>query len=162
MSPGVTTAIEGSVRLRHDDEPAERRLRRTAVVCLLAVAVHGVDHTRRGIDVVATQVTVAGTIQFLLVVTAVVLVFRWHPWAPSAAIAVGIPGAIGFAAVHLLPYWSSLSDPFTGGRVGQNVNALSWATALFEIGADLAFGWAGVRAFGSYGRRDPAAKTLTR
>jgi hypothetical protein len=107
-------------------------------------------------------VTVAGTIQFLLVVAAVVLVFLRHPWAPAAAIAVGIPGAIGFASVHLLPYWSALSDPFTGSRVGQNVTAVSWATALFEIGADLAFGVAGVRRFRSSTRHDPATAGVSR
>ena len=135
---------------------SEQRLRRTAVVCLVAVAVHGADHARRGVDVVATQVTSAGSVQFLLVVVAVVLVFRQHPWAPLAAIAVGLPGAIGFAAVHLLPHWSSFSDPFVGSRVGQNVSALSWVTALFEIGADLAFAWAGVLAFGTYESRKRA------
>ncbi|TML42727.1 MAG: hypothetical protein E6G27_03495 [Actinobacteria bacterium] len=114
-----------------------------------AVAVHGADHARRGLDVVTKQVTAAGTIQFVLAAVAVVLVVRRHPWAPLAAIAIGFASAIGFTAAHLLPHWGSLSDSFTGRRVAPNVTALSWATAVFEIGADTAFGWAGVRVLGS-------------
>jgi len=136
----------------------EQRLRLTAVVFVVAVAVHGVDHARRGLDVTTTQVTVAGSIQFLLAVIALVLVFRRHPWAPLAAIAIGFSSAIGFAAAHLLPHWSSFSDSFTGSHVAPNVTVLSWATALFEIGADIAFGWAGLRVLGTYGRRNPATR----
>jgi hypothetical protein len=65
-----------------------------------------------------------------------------------AAIAVGFPSAVGFTAAHVLPHWSSFSDSFTGSRVAPNVTVLSWAAALFEIGADVAFGWAGVHALG--------------
>jgi hypothetical protein len=135
----------------------EQRLRQTAVVFAVAVAVHGADHLRRGVEVVTTEVTAAGSLQFLLAAIALVLVFRRHPAAPVAAIAVGFSSAIGFSAAHLLPHWSSFSDSFTGSHVAPDVTVLSWATAVFEIGADIAFGWAGVRAFGTYGRRDAVA-----
>jgi hypothetical protein len=148
MTPGL--------RHREDKQSPEQRLWRFAVVFLVAVTVHGADHVRRGMDVVTTQVTWAGSIQFLLAVTAVVLVYRRHPWAPLAAIAIGFGSAIGFTAAHLLPHWSSFSDAFTGSHVAPDVNVLSWATALFEIGADIAFGWTGVRVFRTYGRRNPA------
>ena len=152
----TTPLAEGPLRmLRRDGERSpERRLRGTAVVFLVAVAAHGVDHLRRGVDVVTTQVLSAGAIQFLLALITVALVHRRHPWSPYAAIALGFSSAIGFTAAHLLPHWSSFSDPFTGGHVAQNVTVLSWATALFEIGADLAFGWAGVRAVRTYGTRN--------
>jgi Na+/proline symporter len=151
----ATSAVERSLRLRHRDDKRspEERLRRIAVVFAVAVAVHGADHLRRGVDVITTQVTWAGSIQFLLAAIALVLVFRRHPWAPFAAIAIGFSSAIGFTAAHLLPHWSSFSDSFTGSRA-PNVTVVSWATAVFEIGADIAFGWAGVRVFGSYGRRN--------
>ncbi len=42
---------------------------------------------------------------------------RRHPWAPLAAIAIGLSSAIGFTAAHLLPHLSSSSDPFTGNHV---------------------------------------------
>jgi hypothetical protein len=52
---------------------------------------------------------------------------------------------VGFTAAHLLPHWSAFSDSFTGSEVAPHVTAFSWFAALFEIGADLAFGWAGLR-----------------
>ena len=156
-----TSAIERSSRLRDrdDEQSSEQRLRWIAVVFLVAVTVHGADHMRRGLDVDTTQVTWAGSIQFLLAVIAVVLVYRRHPWAPLAAIAIGFGSAIGFTAAHLLPHWSSFSDSFTGSRVAPNVSVLSWATAVFEIGADLAFGWAGVRVLQELRKTQPAAST---
>jgi hypothetical protein len=149
MTPGL--------RHREDKQSPEQRLWRFAVVFLVAVTVHGADHVRRGLDVVTPQVLWAGNIQFLLAVIAVVLVYRLHPWAPLAAIAIGFSSAIAFTAAHLLPHWSAFSDSFTGGSVAPHVTFLSWATAVFEIGADIAFGWAGVRVFGTYGHRKPTA-----
>lgn len=131
------------------ERTADERLRQVAVVFMVALAVHGADHLRRGLDVMTTQVNWAGRVQFLFAVTAVVLVFRRHPWAPPVAFAVGFASAIGFVLAHLLPEWSSFSDSYTGSRVAPNVNALSWATAIFEIGADAAFGWTGLRAAGA-------------
>jgi Na+/proline symporter len=155
------TTVQRSLRMRHrdDKQSPEQRLRWIAVVFLVAVAVHGADHMRRGMDVVTTQVMWAGAIQFLLAVITVVLVFRRHPWAPLAAIVIGFASAIGFTAVHLLPHWSSFSDSFTGSRVAPNVTVLSWATALFEIGADFALGWAGVRVYRNQPKTRLAANT---
>lgn len=121
-------------------------LRVTGVVLLVALGVHGLDHARRGIDVISTHVLVAGTLQFVAASVAVFLVFRGHRSAALAASLVGIPGAVGFAAAHILPHWGAFSDPFTGAERGVHVSALSWFTALFEIGADLAFGFAGLAA----------------
>jgi hypothetical protein len=121
----------------------ESRFRAVSVVFLAAVLVHGVDHLRRGQDVVTTLVRVAGSVQLLLAVVAVVLVFRRHRLAPVAAVAVGLPSAVGFAAAHLLPHWSSFSDSFVGSERGAGVNAFSWFTAVVEIAGDLAFAWAG-------------------
>jgi hypothetical protein len=63
-----------------------------------------------------------------------------------AAAFVGFLSAAGFAAAHLLPHWSALSDPYTGSAVAPYVNGFSWFSALFEIAADLAFGVASIRA----------------
>ena len=143
MTPGATSEVERSSRERR-----EQRLRLAAIAFAVALAVHGADHLRRGVDVVTTTVRVAGGIQLLLGAITLVLVFRRHPWAPSAAIAVGFASAIGFSAAHLLPHWSSFSDSFTGSHVAPKVTALSWAAALFEIGADIVLGCAGLRVFG--------------
>ena len=144
------SAVERSLRLRRsdDEQSPEQLLRRIAVVFAVAVAVHGADHARRGLDVITKQVMWAGTVQFALAAVAVVLVFSRHHWA-LAAIAIGFSSALGFTAAHLLPHWGSFSDSFAGSRVAPNVTALSWATAVFEIGADTALGWAGVRVLGT-------------
>jgi len=159
MTSGSTSTVDRAMRLRPRDAmpDPERRLRLAAGVFALAVAVHGADHLRRGVDVVTTTVLVAGGVQFLLGMITVVFVFRRHPWAAPAAIAVGFASAIGFTAAHLLPHWSSFSDAFTGSHIAPRVTLLSWAAALFEIGADLALGWAGVRVFAIDGTRNPAS-----
>src|SRR3979411_773364 len=80
---GARLGRQGTIG-RHRRSP-EQQLRVTAVVFLVAVAVHGVDHARRGLDVVTTQVTLAGSIQFLLAGIGLGLVFRRAPRAPLAA-----------------------------------------------------------------------------
>lgn len=121
-----------------------RTLRVTGVILLASLVVHGIDHVRRGVDVISEHVLWAGNIQFAMASVAVLLVFRRHRWAALAAVLVGFPGAVRFAASHLLPHWGAFSDAFTGDKVGANVTAFSWFTAVFEIAADLAFGFAGL------------------
>lgn len=121
-----------------DLEPG-RVLRATAAVFLVALLIHGADHLRRGFDVLTPEVFWAGNFQLAMALTTVALVFMRHRWAPVAAIAIGFPSAIGFVAAHLLPHWSSFSDAFPGGHV----DGWSWAAAIIEIVADLAFGLAG-------------------
>jgi hypothetical protein len=122
-------------------------LRRTAVVYVVAVLVHGADHLRRGVDVVTTQVRSAGQVQLLVALIVLVLVLRGHRWAPAASTALGFTSAALFVAVHFLPRWGSFSDSFTGSRVGPNVTALSWVAAIVEVAAGLALGWVGARAY---------------
>src|SRR6059058_5926697 len=66
-------------------------LRTTAVIFAAAVLVHGSDHVRRGLDASPTAVMIAGSIQAVVVLIAVVLVFRRTRWAPHAAIVVDSP-----------------------------------------------------------------------
>ena len=119
-------------------------LRTTSLVFAAAVLVHGADHLRRGIDAVSTTVFAAGNAQLVAGAIAVALVLRRHPLAPAVAVGVGFVSAFGFAAAHLLPHWSAFSDAYVGVQRGPDVNAFSWFTALFEIAADLAFGFAGL------------------
>ncbi len=127
------------------DRADDRLLRVTGVVFLVALLVHAADHLRRGFDVLTTTVFWAGNFQLIAAVVALVLVFTGHRWAPAAAVAVGFASA-------------SASPPPTCSRTGArsatrspaprshpDVTAFSWFAALFEIGADLAFGWAGLR-----------------
>ena len=110
------------------DQDDDRVLRYAAVVFLVALLLHGADHLRRGFDVVSRHgVRWPATSSSSSAVVAVVLVFRRHRLAPLAAIAIGFPSAIGFAAAHLLPHWSSFSDSFTGSDVGARRQLrLSW------------------------------------
>jgi len=124
----------------------DRLLRWAGALFAVALVVHGVDHMRRGIDVISTEVLWLGNVQTVGAVVALFLVFTGHRWGPIAAVAIGFASAIGFTVVHLFPYWSVLSDNFPGAESGAGVTASSWFAALFEIGADVAFGWAGLRA----------------
>jgi hypothetical protein len=132
----------------HQDE---RLLRITGVVFLIALLVHAADHLRRGFDVLTPTVFWAGNLQLTLGIVTLVLVFRGHRWGPAAAVAIGFTSAVGFTAAHLLPHWSTFSDSFTGAHPAPGVTGFSWFAALFEIGADLAFGWAGWRVYRSRG-----------
>ncbi len=70
---------------------------------------------------------------------AIALVLMGHRLAPMFAVAVGFPTALGVAASHLLPRWSSFSDALPGSGVG----ALSYAAVIVEIVGALALGMAG-------------------
>ena len=128
-------------RVARDD----RVLRWAGAVFAVALVVHGIDHMRRGFDVLSTEVLWLGNVQTVGAVVALFLVFTGHRWGPAAAVAIGFASAIGFAVVHLLPYWSVLSDNFPGAESPAGVTGYSWFAALFEIAADVAFGWAGLR-----------------
>jgi len=134
----------------------DRLLRIASVVFISAVLVHSADHLRRGLFSVPVGVQLAGFLQLLLAVMAVVLVWRRHPLAPHMAVAVGFGSAVGFVFAHLLPvYWPPLSDSFVDGRIAASgVNGFSWFAVGFEILADLFFALAGVRSLRSRGSAD--------
>src|SRR5437764_15063061 len=69
------------------------------------------------------------------------MALRRHPRAPAYAAVVGFSGAVGIAASHLAPHWSSLSDPYPD----LSVDALSWAVMLVEIAAALVLGIVALR-----------------
>jgi hypothetical protein len=133
----------------------DRVLRYAGAIFLVALLVHAADHLRRGFGILTPEVFWAGNFQLLMAIVTLVLVSRGHRLAPIAAVAIGFPSALGFIGAHLLPHWSAFSDSFTGSAVAPHVTAFSWFAALLEIGADLAFGMAGLRALrrgGSPGR----------
>jgi hypothetical protein len=68
-----------------------------------------------------------------------------HPLAPRVSATVAFPGAIGVAAVHLLPHWSVFSDAFPGGAT-RGITAMSWTAVLLEIAGAVAVGVAGIAA----------------
>jgi hypothetical protein len=120
-----------------------RYLKYAALLYALGLALHAVDHLRRGLDVLTPEVQWAGNLSTLLGIAAVVLVLMGHRWAPMVAVVTGIPVALGVAAVHLIPHWSAFSDAFPGAQ-HTGVTALSYSVVLIEIGGALAMGAAGL------------------
>src|SRR5690242_3570109 len=125
----------------HDRESA-RVLWYAALFYLAAWAVHTGDHVRRGLGTVTPEVSTLGTIAAVLQLVAIAAVLGRHRHAPLLAVVIGLPDAIGIAAVHLLPHWSAFSDAFPGSH-GEGVNAFSWFAAALEIVAAFTFALAG-------------------
>jgi hypothetical protein len=122
----------------------ERKLQTAALVYLAGLVLHTVDHLRRGIDTVTHHVFWAGNVSTAVGLTAVALILTRHRLAPVAAVAAGFPIAIGVAAVHLLPEWSTaLSDSF----IDQSMSWMSWTVVLLEIAGALATGIIGLRLY---------------
>lgn len=115
-------------------------LRLTGAIYLVGWSLHTGDHLRRGLDAVTSQVLWAGNLSGLIALAAIGMAFAGHRLAPIAAIAAGLPAAVGVAAVHLLPSWGPFSDSLPDGHV----DGFTWAAVLVEIGGALVFGVAGL------------------
>ena len=127
-----------------------RKLQAAALVYLAGLALHTADHLRRGFDAVTEHVFWAGNVSTAMGLVAVAMILAGHRLAPAAAVAFGFPIAIGVAAVHLLPEWSTaLSDSF----VDQSMSWMSWTVVAIEIVGALATGIVGWRLY----RRDMLA-----
>ena len=125
----------------------DRKLQAAALVYLGGLALHTADHLRRGFDAVTEHVFWAGNVSTAMGLAAVALILTRHRLAPAAAVAFGFPIALGVAAVHLLPEWSTaLSDSF----IDQSMSWMSWTVVAIEIAGALATGIAGWRLY----RRD--------
>jgi hypothetical protein len=120
-----------------------RWLKYCALFYALGLALHTADHVRRGLDVVTTQVQIAGNLSTVVGITAAVLVIVGHRFGPMLAALTGIPVGLGVAAVHLLPRWSAFSDAFPGAH-NTGVTATSWTVVLIEIAGALAMGVVGL------------------
>jgi hypothetical protein len=112
----------------------ERRFYWATMIFAAALSLHGIDHFRRGMNVVPPAVMIAGNIQIVAAVITVILVVLRNSWAPYAAVALGSASAVGFSAAHLLPKWGPFSDTFVNPAPGAGVTWFSWVTAVAEIG----------------------------
>lgn len=121
-----------------------RFLRQAAWVYAAGLALHTADHLIRGAGSVTTLVTTTGAVTTTAGVVAIGLVLMRDRRGPAAASGVGIPIALGIVAVHLVPRWSALSDPFVG-TAAPGVTAFSWLVVLIELAGAAAFGLAGIR-----------------
>jgi hypothetical protein len=120
-----------------------------ATLFAIAVALHAIDHLRRGMNILPPAVMIAGMVQIALAAVAIALVFLGNRWAPHAAVVIGFVSAVGFTAAHLLPTWGFFSDSFINAPPSAHVTWSSWVTALCEIVADVLFGLAGVAVLSS-------------
>lgn len=115
--------------------------RLTAGLYGLGTAMHAVDHFRRGIDAVTEHVLWLGSAASVAAFFVVALALGAHRLAPLAAATFAIPHALGIAAVHYLPRWSTaLSDAFPGTAV----HPLSWIAVTLEVAGAIAFGLTGL------------------
>lgn len=129
----------------------DRVLRYAALLYAAGLVLHLADHVRRGFDVLTPEVQVAGYISTAVGLLAITLVVARHRWAPLVTAVIGVPIALGIAAVHLLPRWSVLSDAFPFAR-DTGVTLLSWTVVLIEILGALALGLAGAACLRGSGR----------
>ena len=126
-----------------------RKLQVAALVYLAGLVLHTADHLRRGLDAVTLHVLWAGNLSTVLGLGAVAMILTRHRYSPEAAVSFGFPIALGVAAVHLLPEWSTaLSDSF----VDQSVSWMSWTVVVIEIAGALATGVIGLRLLRGSGR----------
>jgi hypothetical protein len=109
---------------------------------VLAMALHGIDHTRqaRGVDALTREVLWGGAVLAVVAVGTLALTLRRSPLAPLVATVVGFWTAIAVSASHLAPHRSAFSDPYRGLGLGW----YSWAVVLAEIVSALLLGVAGV------------------
>jgi hypothetical protein len=121
----------------------EEFLRYATAGYALGLALHTADHLRRGLSVITPEVLWVGNISTLAGLVTIALVFMRHRAAPLAAAVLGLPTALGVAAVHLAPRWSAFSDSFPGAH-HTGVTAVSWLVVALEITGAAAMGVAGI------------------
>ncbi|MFL5894194.1 MAG: hypothetical protein ACJ76Z_03655 [Thermoleophilaceae bacterium] len=112
-------------------------LQAASVLFVVAMLGHGADHVRQGTGRLTTEVFAGGALIALLGFTTLVLTFTRHRRAALVAAIAGFYSALGVFVSHVLPHWSVFSDSYTNQV---SADALSWAAALFELGAGLVLG----------------------
>jgi hypothetical protein len=106
------------------------RLLTMNVALAALMAAHIADHALRQHDGELTgAAAVPGLLGAVAVFASLALTLRRHPRARVFAAVVGISTAIGFVAVHLLPKWGALSDPYAD----RHLDALSWAGMIATL-----------------------------
>lgn len=107
---------------------------RANVILFVLLVAHTVDH---GVNQPARHVPgvlgLIGLTGFIVVAGSLLLALRRSPHAPSAAVLVGSLTALSFIAIHLLPSWGPVSDPYWDFEP----NIISWVLVLAPILAAL-------------------------
>jgi multisubunit Na+/H+ antiporter MnhB subunit len=115
-----------------------------SIAFVVANVLHTIDHVRTGTGRLSVAVLAGGSLITVAAVVTLALALRRDPRAPLVAAAVGLGSAVGIAASHLAPHWSTLSDSYLDG----SFDAFSWIVVSAEIAAGLALGLAGLRRLG--------------
>jgi len=139
----MMTRLEDVIERTPRPMTARERLSPLAVAnlgLLAAMALHAADHVRQGTGSLTPEVFWGGVALGVVAVATLGLTLRGHPRAPAAAVLVGLWIAIGVSASHLAPHWSAFSNPYTQILV----DGWSWAAALLEIVAAVAFALVGL------------------
>ena len=118
-------------------------LARTALLFVVLLVLHSLDHGLRHEASVPGPLAVVGLSGTVIAGGVLVLALRRHPLAPPAAVIIGLGTASGFALAHLIPHWSDAFSQFYGDL---DVDALSWAGVFATMAAGVAVGVAGLRA----------------
>jgi hypothetical protein len=114
----------------------------TLVLIALSVG-HDLDHLfNQPSRTYSTEITVTAILSYPALLGTLYLAVRRDPLAPLVATLMGLSVLVGFAAVHLAPHWSFLSDPYS--KV-QGLNWLSWALVFVPMAAALALAITGIR-----------------
>lgn len=121
----------------------DRQLVRAGYLFLAGSALHTFDHLRRGQGSVTELLNRVGTVGVVVQVVVITLILTHHRLAPLLSAGAGFALALGFAAAHWLPHWSSLSDSFVDHRV----STFSYVASVAEIVGALAVGIAGTKAY---------------
>jgi hypothetical protein len=127
---------------RSPSEREDRVLKQAAALFVAGSLAHYIDHVVMGLSATPTAVLVSGLIGTLPAALAIVLVMRSHPWGPLLAAVTGIPFAVGYAAVHLPPYWGG--DVFSQPLAGHSI--FDWLAVAVAIAGGLALGLTGLYA----------------
>lgn len=114
---------------RPERSQAARLFSVTAGFYLVAWAIHGADHLRRGLFDIPLAVQALGYIQVFLTLGFIWLLGKRHPLAPIAAIAIGIPATIGIALAHILPDFGPVGDSLWTEGIG----GFTWFAVILEI-----------------------------
>lgn len=125
-----------------------RQLRAAGLLFAVGSLIHMVDHLRRGQGSITDSLLWAGNFALVVQVTVITLIMTSHRTAPVAAVAGGLPLALGFLAAHWVPEWSALSDPVWEI---ESLPALSVLASSLEIAGALAIGIVGAKIVRQHG-----------
>jgi hypothetical protein len=113
-----------------------------ANLLLVAVLViHTLDHALRQTATVNTAGQLVGLLGFIVAISSLALAMTGGERSPLVTAVAGIGIGLGFVAVHLLPHWSTFSQPYSSIPV----DTVSWFGLIIPALAAFGVGIVGLR-----------------